>query len=83
MTRVQVAIALLIRCSGALVFFSGVIGLIYQWIAPRVLDRSDASLVYIHAQLVSSFMYVVYGVILVLIARPLVVWLSRGLNEKD
>jgi hypothetical protein len=83
MTRVQVAITLLIRCVGALTFFMGLIGLIYQWIAPKLLDQSDASLVYIHAQLISSLMYVVYGVILVLIARPLVIWLSRGLDEKD
>lgn len=83
MTRVQVAIALLIRCLGALIFFMGLIGLIYQWIAPRVLQKSDAALAYIHAQLISSLMFVIYGVVLVLIARPLVLLLSRGLDEKD
>ena len=83
MTRVQVAVALLIRCVGALTFFMGLMGFIYQWLAPKILDPSDVSLVYIHGQLISSFIYVVFGVLLALIARPLVIWLSRGLNEKD
>jgi hypothetical protein len=83
MTRVQVAIALIIRCLGALVFFMGIIGLAYQWIAPKLLDQSDASLAYIHAQLISSFIYVLSGVFLLLISRLLVMWLSKGLDEKD
>jgi hypothetical protein len=83
MTRVQAAITLLIRCIGALTFFMGLIGLIYHWIAPKVLDQGDTALAYIHAQLISSFMYGVYGVVLVIIARPLVIWLSKGLDEKD
>lgn len=83
MTRVQVAIALLIRCIGSLIFFTGLIGLIYQLIAPKVLAKSDAALAYIHAQFISSFMFLVYGVVLALIARPLVIFLSKGLDEKD
>jgi hypothetical protein len=83
MTRVQVAMTLLMRCIGAVALFHGLIGLAYHFIAVVTLAPDDLSRLDLHGRLISALLYLLYGVILLLISRRLVILLSRGLDEKE
>jgi hypothetical protein len=83
MTKIQIAMALFLRCAGVLASFHGMMGFAFKAIANVTLDRGDASLLYLNGQMISAVLYVVYGILLILLAKPLVLLLSKGLKENE
>jgi len=47
------------------------------------LNKNDPSLAYVNGQFIGAAVYLVFGVLLIFLARPMVMLLSRGLTEHD
>lgn len=74
---------LFLRCVGAIIFLHGLMGYAAVEIEKMTLNKNDASLVYVNGQFIGCAIYLIFGVLLIFLARPLVILLSRGLKEND
>jgi hypothetical protein len=83
MAKIKLGMTLFLRCVGAIIFLYGLMGYACNTIAIMTLNKNDASLAYVNGQFIGSAIYSIFGVLLILLARPLVILLSRGLNEND
>ena len=83
MTKIQVAMALFLRCVGIIALIHGVMGFAFKEIAKMTLDKSDPSLIYVNGQLITGSLFMIYGLVLIILAKPLVIFLSKGLKENE
>lgn len=74
---------LFLRCMGALTVLGAAMGYASTAFAEASLKKNDPALVYVNGQFIGSGVDLFFGVLLILLAKSLVVLLSRGLKEED
>jgi len=74
---------LFLRCVGAILVLYAVMGYACITFAVATLSKNDPSLTYVNGQFIGAGSYLIFGLLLILLAKPLVVLLSRGLKEDD
>ena len=83
MANIKLGTTLFLRCVGAIIFLHGLMGYACDAVELMTLNKTDPSLVYLKGQFIGAAVYLVFGVLLIFIARPMVMLLSRGLTEND
>ena len=81
--KIKLGMTLFLRAVGAFIFLYGLMGFACDMLSMAILNKSDASLVYMNGRLIGAAAYLVFGVLLIFLARPLVILLSKGLKEDD
>jgi hypothetical protein len=81
--KIKLGMTLFLRCVGAILVLYAVMGYACTTVAVVTLNKNDPSLTYVNGQFIGAASYLIYGLLLILLAKPLVILLSRGLKEAD
>ncbi len=81
--KIKLGMTLFLRSVGAILVLYALMGYACIEFAEAALSKNDPSLTYVNGQFIGAASYLVFGILLILFARPLVALLSKGLKEED